>query len=457
MAIRPHDFQNLTDVRISGAFGAPVIGAVIDSRKVVPGNLFVALAGENTDGHQFIPQAIERGATAVLCSESWAGTVSRTYSIPQISVPDVTLALGELAGNHRRHYKIPILAVTGTNGKTTTKNMIAAVLEKRYNLLKTEGNLNNQLGLPLTLLNLDDSYSAAVLEMGASHSGDIAYLCKIADPTEGLITNIGHAHLEYFKSIENVRAVKDELFTYLVPNGTVYINSDDQNIVPLGQKIKTEKIVTFSQHDSAGMPLKSSGEDAWGCHLMELDHDVQIQLKVSGQAMVQNASAAIAVGLTHGVPVQDIKTALESYSGEKGRMQRVDINGFHVIHDAYNANPESTRLSITTLAKFRFAKRRIVVFADMLELGETSRNEHQEIGKIISENGIDAAFLYGTETRFTAEVLQNFPAIHTRHFQDKVELGNALFEYLQSGDVVLLKGSRGMGLETLIPILEGQK
>lgn len=453
MAIKPQDFRSLSNVRIIGAFKLPVVGAAIDSRKVLPGNLFVALPGEKTDGHSYIQNVVKTGASAILCNQNWAGCDGWNSPTPLITVPDVELALGELARNHRRHFDIPILAITGTNGKTTTKNMIAAVLSKRYSLLKTEGNLNNQLGLPLTLLNLDESHTAAVLEMGASHSGDIAYLCKIAEPTEGLITNIGHAHLEYFKSIEKVQAVKGELFSFLGDSGTLYVNSDDSRVQELAKN--SNRTVSFSKTSAAGKSVEILGTDEWNCSSVKLDGRTQIQLKVSGSIMVQNASAAIAVGLTHAVSQGDIKASIEAYSGEKGRMQRIDINGFHVIHDAYNANPESSLQSIMTLATLHFAKRRIVVFADMLELGETSKMEHAEVGNIIAENAIDAAFLYGQETQATHNFLKVNSSVLTQHFDDKATLGDALVNFLQPGDVVLLKGSRGMGLESLLLVLEG--
>ena len=452
MAIKPQNFRSLQNVRIIGTFDQPIVGATIDSRKVAPGNLFVALPGENTDGHTFIPNAIKSGASAVLCNANWAGAANWNGVVPLITVPDVTIALGELARNHRRNFDLPILAITGTNGKTTTKNMIATILAKRYFLLKTEGNLNNQLGLPLTLLHLDESHTAAVLEMGASHAGDIAYLCEIAEPTEGLITNVGHAHLEYFKSIENVQKVKGELFSYLGDAGTRYVNSDDSRVMAL--VTNAVRCVNFSETSVAGMSLEISGKDEWGCFSILLDNKTDIQLKVSGSIMVQNAAAAIAVGLTHQISQDDIKSALENYPGEKGRMQRIDIHGFHVIHDAYNANPESSRQSITTVAKLSFPKRRIVVFADMLELGESSSAEHAEIGKIIADNAINAAFLYGPETVVTANFLRKNASVLTQHFNDKNALGDALAHFLMPGDVVLLKGSRSMGLETLIPVLE---
>lgn len=453
MTINPQDCQMLAGAKVFGEFRTPLVGAVIDSRQVQPGNIFAALPGEHTDGHQFIPQAVNAGAGAILARLDWAANTTWTASVPLIAVSDVEKALGELAHRHRGHFNLPILAITGTNGKTTTKNMVAAVLEQRYTLLKTHGNLNNQLGLPLTLLNLNESHTAAVLEMGASRAGDITYLCEIADPTEGLITNIGRAHLACFQSVDTVQRVKGELFDFLQNRGRVFANGDDARVMELARKV--EQVISYSLTHAADVAIRDLGADAWGCHAIEENGANKIQLRVSGRAMLTNAAAAIAVGLVHDISIAKITRALAGYTGEPGRMQRLDMNGFTVIHDAYNANPESTQLSLETLANLPVKGRRIMVFADMLELGDSSEAEHARVAVEMIRAQVDAAFLLGPECLATQAVLAPSDQVKTHHFNDLEALGAALLEFIQPGDIILLKGSRGMGLEGLLPILEG--
>lgn len=453
MALNPQDCRALTGVKIFGEFKRPVHGAVIDSRKVQPGNLFAALPGEHTDGHAFISQAMENGAGAILANLEWTTGNVWNASIPLIAVPDVEKALGELAHLHRQRFDIPVLAITGTNGKTTTKNMVAAVLETGYSLLKTQGNLNNQLGLPMTLLDLDENHSAAVLEMGASRGGDIAYLCDIAEPTEGLITNIGRAHLAFFQSLARVQQVKGELFQFLQNRGRVFANADDERVMELARDVK--QVITYSRTHAHTVTIRDLGPDQWGCHSLQVNGHTTIKLNVSGAAMVSNAAAAIAVGLAHDISLENISAALAGYSGEPGRMQHLDMAGFTVIHDAYNANPESTRISLETLAQLPVDGRRIVVFADMLELGESSESEHIRVADEMARNGVDAAFLLGPESLVIHAALAPTDQVKTHHFDDLKALGTALMEFIQPGDIVLLKGSRGMGLEKLLPMLKG--
>ncbi|MCF7796586.1 MAG: UDP-N-acetylmuramoyl-tripeptide--D-alanyl-D-alanine ligase [Lentisphaeria bacterium] len=453
MAVNPQDCRALTGARISGEFRTPIEGAVIDSRNVRPGNLFAALPGEQTDGHKFIPQAVKNGAAAILAHQDWTEGEIWSYAVPRITVPDVERALGELAHRHRQRFDIPVLAITGTNGKTTTKNMVAAVLETRYTLLKTPGNLNNQLGLPITLLSLNQNHTAAVLEMGASREGDIAYLCEIAEPTEGMITNIGRAHLEYFHSLETVQQVKGELFAFLQDRGRIFANADDARVMALTENAR--QVVPFSRQWAGELKLEDLGPDEWGCHAIRVNNQVTIKLHVSGTAMISNAAAAIAVGRAHGIPLEPIATALAGYISEPGRMQRLNLHGFTVIHDAYNANPESTRNSLNALAQMPVTGRRIVVFADMLELGESSKAEHAKVAQTMMDTGMDAAFLLGPECLEIQAVLAPADVVRTNHYDDLDALGKALIEFIQPGDMVLLKGSRGMGLEKLLPMLEG--
>jgi len=236
MAILPNTITSLPDVNIKGAIMSPITGVSIDTRSLNAGDLFVAFIGSQVDGHDYIPKAISRGASAVMASTSWDGCEDWDTSIPLIMTEDPVKSLADLATAHRKLFKIPLIAITGTNGKTSTKNLLTHILSKRFSVLSTDGNFNNHIGLPLTLLKLNKSHEMAVIEMGASQKGDIRYLCNIALPDQGTITNISLAHTEFFNDIETIQATKGELFQYLGANGgRAFVNLDDERVAELGQ------------------------------------------------------------------------------------------------------------------------------------------------------------------------------------------------------------------------------
>lgn len=428
-------------------FDSAANDVVIDSRRVSGNSIFVALRGEQTDGHHFVRQALADGAVLCIVTKKWAEQ-NPDQRLPLWITDSPETALQKLAQTWRNRFQIPVLAITGTNGKTTTRAMCAAILTKKFNLHTTTGNLNNQLGLPLTLLRIKPGHSFSLLELGTNHFGEIALLCEIAKPNAGLITNIGFGHTEFFKSKAGVAKAKRELFDALDADGAAFINLNDEYIRKMNPKCR--QITYGMQVEAAAYSGIIDAFDDNGCATLTVNRDIRIKLNTPGKAMAHNALAAVAVGLHFGVEPDDIITALETFQPLQQRFNLIRAAGCRIINDAYNANPDSTRSAIETFTAMRLPGRRILVFGDMFELGSLSEACHQEIGKLIAESPIDRVYLYGPLTEITQAAIQAAGGPETRHFHTKSDLLMALQNEVKSDDTVLVKGSRGNQLEEII-------
>jgi UDP-N-acetylmuramoyl-tripeptide--D-alanyl-D-alanine ligase len=422
-----------------------------DSRACGSEMLFVALRGDKFDGHDFIADVFARGALAAVVETKWFEQQINLRG-NFLMVADTLQALQQLGGNIRKRWGGSVLAITGSNGKTTTKEMAAAVLRQRKFIHKNIGNLNNHIGVPLTLCELAPAHEVLVLEMGTNHFGEIARLCEIAGPDRGLVTNIGHAHTEFFGDLAGVAKAKKELFDYLHDHdGVAFVNADDHYVMmALPGRLKA---VTFGLHNPAQVRGKMVGYDENGC-LRLAWKNVEIQLRIPGGHHAGNALAAIAAGDFYGLSAAEIKRGVESCEAPPKRMQVLQLRGMTVINDAYNANPESMRAALQFLAGKPVPEggRRIAVLGDMLELGPSAADLHRELGEFLKTLPIQAAFTFGPHMRHLAEAVG-----HERwalHFDSKEELIAEVQQSVRPGDVLLLKGSRGMAMEELIRHLE---
>lgn len=423
---------------------AQVTGVCIDSRRVTPGCLFIAVRGDRFDGHDFVEKAFEQGAAAVMVHSGTA------CAGPFIRVADTRAALVRLAGYYRRFFQIPVVGLTGSVGKTTTKEMTAAVLSKRYKTLKNEGNLNNEIGMPMTAFGLDLSVGAAVFEMGMSGFGEISRMARAAAPTVGIITNIGVSHMEQLGSQENIRKAKLELLDGMEEYAPLILNGDD----PLLASACIEGHPVFYYGIEAERCRIRAQEITQADHLLSFTisygyGSVRVQMPVVGMHFVYDALAAFTAGLISGVAPQAAAQALGEYQ-PAGMRQRVrQVNGVTILEDCYNASPDSVRAAVTALMMLD-AKRRIAVLGDMLELGALSGEAHAQIGAFAAREGVDLLFAYGPESAETARAAKAEGLPHCRHETEKGALARALLQTLQKGDAVLFKASRGMRMEELI-------
>lgn len=422
-------------------------GVSIDTRTLKPGEIFFALPGEKVDGHQFLDAAFARGACAAVVTRS--GARESRQALIAVDSPD--LALGDLARFYRRRFDIPVIGITGSSGKTTTKDMVAAVLSTRYRVLATQGNLNNRLGVPLTLLNLSAHCDVAVIEMGISEHGGMRYLCEIAQPTIGMITNIGPAHLEFFGSVEGVAKAKGELLEYLDESSMTILNLDDLFLSKERAKVKGRLldigIEQICQFRGEGLKLDQKG---FG-HFSLQGHS--FHLSIPGKHNVYNALMAATAGWALNVPLQDAAKALENFTLTKLRSQVLEHNGIRMINDTYNANPASMRAALETLSQIEVNGRRIAVVGDMRELGAMTHDAHRALGREAGNQQIDALFALGDLAPVVVDGGREAGMDQAWAYADRDALTGALQAYLKPGDLLLIKGSRGIAMERIVTAL----
>jgi len=427
-------------------------GYSIDSRTIRPGELFFAVTGEKMDGHDFANQALEKGAVAAVVSrEKLTKFASQQHLIP---VQDTLKALQSLAKAVRRVWARPVVGVTGSAGKTTTKEAIAQVLATKFRVHKSEGNFNNHFGLPLMLLKLEPEHDVAVVELGMSHLGEITALAHIAQPNIGVVTNVAPVHLEFFNSIAEIARAKRELVESLPEDGTAVLNRDDEYVSQFGRDFKG-KVITYGFAPASAVRAEnwSSIGDPGSSFDVVVDGERQrITLPLMGRHNVYNGLAAIAVGLQHGVTLAESATALSKLSPADKRGQVVRIGNITVINDCYNSNPKALAAMVDALAAMP-ARRRIVVAGEMLELGPLGAQMHAESGQHIAEKGID--FLIGV--RGLAQPMVDAArkaGIAAQFVATPEEAGEWLARETRDGDVVLLKASRGVKLERALEKLQ---
>lgn len=415
-----------------------------DTRKITDGCLFIAIKGENFDGHDFAAKAVESGAKAVIVEKD-CGLGER-----QIVVENTRLALLDLAGYYRSLFKIPVIGITGSVGKTTTKEMVHAVMSAKYNTLKNEGNLNNEIGVPLTLFRLDNTHEAAVIEMGMSGFNEISRMTKAVKPDVAIISNIGVSHIEHLGSREGILKAKLEILDGMKENAPLILNGDDDMLVTVrpgahpviyygieNETVNYKASDITSKEDETELTVGFSGGSG------------RVSLPYPGRHNVYNSLAAVAAGKLFGIEAEDAFEALKSYV-PAGMRQRINKKyGMIFIEDCYNASPDSQSAALAVLGSMN-AERKIAVIGDMLELGSVSQKAHYEVGKKAAENAVDAVFTYGNRSLETARGARENGVEWVESFEDKQALSEKLGFCLKEGDAVLFKASRGMKLEDVI-------
>jgi UDP-N-acetylmuramoyl-tripeptide--D-alanyl-D-alanine ligase len=415
-------------------------GVTIDSRTVCPGFLFVPIKGENHDGHDFIPKAREAGALCCL-------TEKPLETEPYILVNSALDAFQDIAAFYRSLFDIPVVGITGSAGKTTTKELIAGVLEQKYSVLKNEGNFNNQTGVPITVLRLDHGHEAAVIEMGTNHFGEISRLSRIVRPGVCVLTNIGEAHLEFLGSKEGILKAKSEMFEYMKPGGHVVINGDDPLLASLVSRFPDA--VTFGLKEGNKVRAKDIVDlrlDGVSFTVSRGEKETKLHVASPGEHMVLNALAALAVGEILGVGEERIRRGISGFEPASGRMHVTETDRITILNDAYNANPTSMAASISIAAKAK--GRKVCILGDMFELGENEAVYHKGVGYHAAKEGIDLIVCVGELSGSICEAALERGA-NALHFKDTEALTAALPQLIETGDTVLVKASHGMHLETV--------
>ena len=418
------------------------LGANNDSRKIEKGQLFIALKGER-DGHDFIPAALQKGAAAVLCTHC-------DGDYPAIVVEDTRIALGQIARGERERIGMKVVGVTGSVGKSTTKEMIAAILESEYRVAKTPANHNNDIGMPMAILSIPEDTQVAVLEMGMNHFGEIAYLTSIGKPDVAVIVNIGTMHVEHLGSMEGILRAKLEILEGMPADGRIVLNGDD-SLLWNQRDMLNRKVVYFGvQNTDSEVCAKSISQDD-GLHFT-VDagaEEISVSLALEGGHYILDALAAIAVGKELNVPADKIRESLRNFRTMDGRQEIYEKKGFTIIEDCYNAGPESMNAALMVLGNR--SGRRVAVLGDMLELGVCADAEHYKVGRVAAKNA-DVLLAYGpnSERMLYGAITGGMSQNHARAFTDKEKLTQELLRLAKPGDVILFKGSRGMRMEQVL-------
>ncbi len=431
-----------------------------DSRTAGKGDVFVAFRGKRTDAHDHVAEVLAHGVIAcVVENRWWKKHRAETDGMPLIVVSDCEKAYGGIAKMHRAAFDVPLVGITGSNGKTGSKEMIAAVLRTKFDVLQTEGNFNNHIGLPATLLRLEAHHQIVVAEMGTNQPGDIAWLCEIAKPTHGVITNIGRAHIEKLLSREGIAEEKSSLFAALPSSGMAIVNADEALLK--GTVPRRVPRISFGTAARADVRIADVRLDADGCAVVRIEtprftaRPVVLHLRSVGRHAALNAAAALAAGFAFGCSVTAMKKALESVAPVDRRLQTQRAGGVLVINDSYNANPDSVLAGLELLREVRVSGRRCAVLGDMLELGASAKAEHERIGTAVVDAGIPYLFTFGRLSRSITRAAQERAkelsvGVLAMHFTDKAGLAANLEALLIEGDAVLVKGSRGMHMEETV-------
>ena len=457
------DVRQFGEVILSRTVAPPVAIAdpnvAIDSREIVEGGIFVALKGERTDGHCYIDAVFERGASWAMVSREWYnanGSPQPPSGKGFMVVADTVVGLQQLAISYRNSFSIPVVAIGGSNGKTTTKEMVAAVLGTEFRVTMSQGNRNNHLGVPLTLLQLRRTTDIAVVEVGINHPDEMAFLAAMVRPTHALLTNIGHEHLEFLLDLDGVAAAETQLFDSLrLHGGTAFVNADDARLKAAAATLS--KKISYGTSDDPDYSCRASAmsverDGRLSLLLTAPAGSERVKLNFAGRHNGINAVAAACVALHFGLALSQIRYGLEALVPATGwkRLEVMESAGLKILNDTYNANSDSMRLAIDALCDMPCDGRRVAVLADMLELGAASDVEHERIGTYLQQKPIDLLFTFGEKARLIARESGH---IRQRHFGNHETLLEALLGELHDGDAVLFKGSRGMKLERVVDAL----
>jgi UDP-N-acetylmuramoyl-tripeptide--D-alanyl-D-alanine ligase len=438
-------------------------GISIDSRTISREDLFVAIKGDVHDGHSFVGSVVASGIRGLVLDRG------KTQSLPKekfkskgvvcVTVENTIKALGDLAAFRRKRSNVTVVAITGSNGKTTTRKMTALVIARRFSTLATSGNFNNEIGLPLTLLKLDNTHERAVLELGTNRPGEIRRLAEICLPAIGVITNIGPAHLEGLGSIEGVLREKAELLEKMSPDGTAVLNADDARLLKLARETSLP-VLLYGLSEIAEIRARDVKEKGPGISftLMLPSGHIGIDLNAPARFMVSNALAAAAVGHLLGLSAREIKDGLENFKIDRGRMNIFKtVNGVNIIDDTYNANPGSMSAALTTLKSLKGAHRGVFVAGDMLELGKHAESMHREIGALAAKSNITRIYVTGAFADFVEAGARNGNMEGREIVRGtKEEILDDLTDWIQPGDWILIKGSRGMRMENIVEGLKAR-
>lgn len=423
-----------------------------DSREVTKDSLFFAIQGERLDGHQFVAECFEKGVAACLTSK----VIAPKKGSVLLLVPDVKKALLKLAAHYRNKFDIPFIGITGSVGKTTTKDMVASVLAQKYDVLWTQGNYNNDIGVPLTLFRLEDHHQIAVIEMGMNHFGEIHVLAEVVRPQVGLISNVGVAHIEYLGSREGILKAKCEMFDFMPQDGVAILNADNDMLITLDGKFP-QKLRWFGvehKKDVYAENLDLLGMEKTKCCVHTPAGSFDVLVPMPGEHMVLNALSAVAVGLEMGLTLEEMKAGIENFVPTKNRMNVMKLdNGITVLNDVYNANPVSMKASLDILANA--AGRKVAILGFMGELGEYAAKMHEEVGAYAAEKGIKLLFCIGKFSEFMEQGAKNNGIKEVHRYETQEDFWNQGLDFLNKGDSILVKASRSMALEKTVEKIQG--
>lgn len=430
-----------------------IAGVSTNSRSISQGELFIPLVGETFDGHAFLDQAIAKGASAVLVSEPEKRPADE--SVPVILVKNTKLALERIAEWHRKRFSIPVVAITGSNGKTTTKDMITSILRSKYKVCATPFNFNNEIGLSKTILHIEETTDICVTEMGMRGFGQIAELCSIAHPTIGVITNVGTSHIGLLGSRENIGKAKKELIDALPAEGTAVLNQDDALVKQMGDTY-VGKVIGYGIHGkypvhASAIEYTEAGTE-FVCHCF--DEAFKVKLPLFGEHNVYDALAAIATARILGVSAVRIAKALDAFQTEGSRQRIMKINGITVVDDSYNANPLSMEMALRAAMQLR-GNKRFLILGDMGELGDNAAKYHYELGKKAGQMGFDGLIALGTLSRNTADGAEDAGVSIVNRVMSCEDAASAIAKLATSDDVVLIKGSHAMHMDQIPEIWKG--
>ncbi len=426
-----------------------------DSRTLKRGELFVALRGENFDGHNFINSAAKAGAAAAVVNSSWNGKVPENFAL--IRVKDTLEAYQKLAANYRKSLSLKVVAITGSNGKTSTKDFAAAVLARRFRVTKTEGNFNNHVGLPRTILEATSRDEVAIWEIGMNHPGEVAALAKLAQPDVAIVTNIGVAHIEFMGSRDAIAAEKGALIEAVGVQGTVILNTDDPFTTSIAARARAKVVLAGTTAGTILAGEISQSGTGTDFTILEGAHRCRAQLPVPGLHMVQNALLAVAVGRVFGLSLEDCAAGLVATPLMQARLQIKEIHGVQFIDDSYNANPDSMKAALRTLAELDADGKRIAVLGEMRELGSESERGHREVGETAAAFGVDHLIAIGNVAAAISNAAQHAGLGNSRAVSSTTEAGKILAEIAEPGDLVLIKGSRAARTEGVMEEFENRR